>query len=285
MRLPLTIISGYLGAGKTTLINRLLAEDHGLNLMVVVNDFGAINIDAALIEEAGGDQIALTNGCVCCTMGEDLAFTLYGISNRVERPDHLIVEASGIADPAAIADAARGVDGICYGGIVSLVDATNIDDLLNDPLVAPQVSQQITAADLVVISKACTASDALSDQLVSLGARTPIEMPESGLADLLLGVVALPKGTMPAKHPAYITWQHSSDRVLDRRALGDKLAERPKGLYRMKGFVVTNGGAYEIHIVGNSVEARRADADRTSLVALAPKGRITPQDIESWWND
>jgi hypothetical protein len=67
--------------------------------------------------------------------------------------------------------------------------------------------------------------------------------------------------------------------------LGDKLAERPKGLYRMKGFVVTNGGAYEIHIVGNSVEARRADADRTSLVALAPKGRITPQDIESWWND
>ncbi|MFT7136469.1 MAG: G3E family GTPase, partial [Akkermansiaceae bacterium] len=71
-RLPLTVISGYLGAGKTTLINRLLAEDHGLKLMVMVNDFGAINIDAELIAEAGEDTMTLTNGCVCCTMGNDL---------------------------------------------------------------------------------------------------------------------------------------------------------------------------------------------------------------------
>ena len=70
--LPLTIISGYLGAGKTSLINRLLAEDHGLNLMVIVNDFGSINIDADLIEVEQNNLIALSNGCVCCTIADDL---------------------------------------------------------------------------------------------------------------------------------------------------------------------------------------------------------------------
>jgi len=71
-RLPLTVIGGYLGAGKTTLINRLLTEDHGLRLMVMVNDFGTINIDADLLESADKDTLRLTNGCVCCTMGGDL---------------------------------------------------------------------------------------------------------------------------------------------------------------------------------------------------------------------
>ena len=72
MTLPLTVIGGYLGAGKTTLINRVLAGDHGLRLMVMVNDFGAINIDAELLASATEDRMELTNGCVCCTMGADL---------------------------------------------------------------------------------------------------------------------------------------------------------------------------------------------------------------------
>ena len=145
MRLPLTILSGYLGAGKTTLINRLLAEDHGLNLMVIVNDFGSVNIDAALIAEATDQTIALTNGCVCCSMEADLFMALNAALDRDPRPDHLIVEASGIADPAAIAAAAIAEPEIGYGGILTLVDALNIDAQLADPELAPQITQQIAA--------------------------------------------------------------------------------------------------------------------------------------------
>ena len=85
-RLPLTVIGGYLGAGKTTLLNRLLSEPHGQKIMVMVNDFGAINIDAALIERADGDTLSLTNGCVCCTMGNDLFMALGDALDRAVKP-------------------------------------------------------------------------------------------------------------------------------------------------------------------------------------------------------
>ena len=88
-RLPVTVLSGYLGSGKTTLINRLLAEDHGLRLMVVVNDFGAVNIDDALITAEEGETLALTNGCVCCSMDQDLQMALRKIVIQADRPDHI----------------------------------------------------------------------------------------------------------------------------------------------------------------------------------------------------
>ncbi|MDP5350234.1 MAG: GTP-binding protein, partial [Paracoccaceae bacterium] len=122
-RLPLTVIGGYLGAGKTTLINRLLREDHGQRVLVMVNDFGAINIDADLLVSADGDTMTLTNGCVCCTMGADLFMAMGDALDRRPRPDHLVIEASGIADPARIATAARAEPDMAYGGIAVVVDA------------------------------------------------------------------------------------------------------------------------------------------------------------------
>ena len=103
-RLPLTVLGGYLGAGKTTLLNRLLSEDHGQRILVMVNDFGAINIDASLIAAASSDTLTLSNGCVCCTMGADLFMAMGDALDRRPRPDHLVIEASGVADPAKIAD-------------------------------------------------------------------------------------------------------------------------------------------------------------------------------------
>ena len=101
---------------------------------------------------------------------------------------------------------------------------------------------------------------------------------------MLFDIVPLPRGTTPAPHPGYVSWQHRSKTVMDRRALGDKLADRPEGLYRMKGFVLTSGGAYELHIVGRHVEARRCDADETLLVALGPEQRVSHAEIEAWWS-
>ncbi|WP_411351911.1 CobW family GTP-binding protein [Leisingera aquaemixtae] len=282
-RLPVTIISGYLGAGKTTLINRLLAEDHGQKLAVIVNDFGAVNIDDALIQDTDGGKIALTNGCVCCTMGDDLAAALREVLNRPEHPDHVVIEASGISDPVAIANSVLNENGLSYGGIVTLVDADNAQTLLNDPLVAPQAEQQIRAADLVIATKCDEISDSLGAALKSAGARIPTVLNGFPVAELLFDVVPLPKGRAVAAHPAYATWQHRSRTVLDRRALGEKLAERPAGIYRMKGFVLTTGGAYELHVVGRHVEAKRCEAEETVLVGLGPADRISRDEIEAWW--
>ncbi len=281
--LPVTILSGYLGAGKTTLINRLLAEDHGLHLMVIVNDFGAINIDTALIDARGEDSVALTNGCVCCTMGPDLSMALTQVLERNPRPDHLIIEASGIADPAAVANAVLAEPDLGYAGIVTLVDAQNIAGLLADDLVAPQVTQQITAADLVMLTKTDVPDPEMIERLTRIGARAPTAVGDAALSNLLFDIVPLPRGRSIAPHPAYASWQHDSDLVLDRAAMGDKLTSRPDGLYRLKGFIRTGDGSYEVHVVGRHVHARRAQADRTSLVALGPADRITRADIQTWW--
>ncbi len=284
MRIPVTIISGYLGAGKTTLVNSLLREEHGLKLSVLVNDFGSINIDAALIKDAEAESIALTNGCVCCSLGDDLARSVNDILTRDLKPDHILIEASGVADPVAIANTLLGDRRLSYAGIVTVVDGTMIHDLLEDELLAPQISQQIRAADLVLLSKLTEApSDDLLASLREHGARTPTRVDDMPLSKMLFDITPLPRDATPVPHPGYVSWQHRSTKVLDRRALGDKLADRPEGLYRMKGFVLTSGGAYELHIVGRHVEARRCDADETLLVALGPEARISREQIESWW--
>lgn len=283
-RLPVTIISGYLGAGKTSLINRILAEPHDLKLAVIVNDFGAVNIDADLIANAEDNTIALSNGCICCTLGEDLSFVLHQILNRPVLPDHLVIEASGISDPIAIANTVMAQSRLNYAGIVTVVDGANVLFLLEDGETAPLVAQQIRAADLALISKCETLDPALATTLKDLGARTPTILNGAPVSDLLFDVVPLPKGRTVAVHPAYATWHHKSDTVLDRRALGEKLANRPEGIYRMKGYVMTTGGAYQLHIVGRHVEARHCDAEETLLVALGPAARISPDQIEAWWN-
>jgi len=283
-RLPLTVIGGYLGAGKTTLINRLLAEDHGLRLLVLVNDFGAINIDAALIAAEGGDTLQLTNGCVCCTMGADLFIALGRALDRRPRPDHLLIEASGIADPASIANAAKAEPELSYAGIVTMVDALNAPALLADRQIAPQIEQQIRVADLLLVTKDAAPDPALTDRLRCIGGRSPLPLPPAGpLAPLLFGLLPKPQWSAIVPHPAYVRWMHDSDRVIPRTRLDALLAARPEGLYRLKGFVLSDAGPLEVQAVGRHAEIRPGCTERTTLVGLGPAGRITPEEIEAWW--
>src|SRR5271155_2402779 len=100
---PIAILTGFLGAGKTTLLNRILNGDHGLRVAVLVNDFGAINIDAELVVGVRDDVVSLSNGCVCCTIRDDLVDTVIATIDRPEAPEYILLEASGVADPSGIA--------------------------------------------------------------------------------------------------------------------------------------------------------------------------------------
>ena len=95
-KIPVTIVGGYLGSGKTTLINSVISEDHGLKLALLINDFGDINIDASLIESQDGDVLSLSNGCVCCTLTDDFSQTMEQIKNSADSFDRVIIEMSGI---------------------------------------------------------------------------------------------------------------------------------------------------------------------------------------------
>lgn len=151
--LPVTVISGYLGSGKTSLINHILRHAEGRRIMVMVNDFGALNIDADLLESAEEDTLTLSNGCICCTMGTELLYALSDALDRRPRPDFLVIEASGVADPQKIAAAAHAEPEMRYCGVVVTVDAANIGALLADHRIGHQVAGQLEGADLALITK------------------------------------------------------------------------------------------------------------------------------------
>ena len=164
---PLTVISGFLGAGKTTLLNRILREPDGVRYAVLVNDFGELNVDAALVESHSGETIALANGCVCCSIGDSLVDALVDLMARPTTPDHILIEASGVADPRRIADIAVIDPALLRDGIVVLADAVEVQRLAGDRLVGDTVLRQLAAADLVVVNKTDRCEEA---QLAALDA-------------------------------------------------------------------------------------------------------------------
>lgn len=286
-RLPMTVVAGYLGAGKTTLINRLLAGDHGLRLMVLVNDFGAINIDERLLASRREDTIALTNGCVCCTMGADLFMALADVLDREPRPDHLIVEASGVSDPTRIANAAAAEPDMRPAGIVTVVDGTGFEGLSQDALIGPQVRQQVTCADLVIVSK-----QAPSGALASVRSLTPAPvMTDLNAARLLDLVVDDPhpftaENTAP-KHPSYVSWSTQQATGIDPTDMRHALERRPADLFRIKGIIgAPNGRFWAVQVVGRQIDiSPLSDPQETGLVAIGLADRIDRDRIETWWQE
>lgn len=150
-RIPVFVIGGYLGAGKTTFINEcLLGGLH--NAAIIVNDFGEINIDASIISAHHGDTLELTNGCVCCSIGTSLADTLFTILDRPQLPDLILIEASGVADPASVA-AFTHLQGLVLAGILVMVDAVNALDTSRNALLSATFERQIRAAHIVALTK------------------------------------------------------------------------------------------------------------------------------------
>ena len=150
---PFTVIGGFLGAGKTTLVNRILSAANGTRYAVLVNDFGQINVDADLIASHDGQTMALTNGCICCAMADSFVQTMLTLMQAPEAFDHVIVEASGVAQPGKIMDFARLDPLLDPDAVVTLIDTETLTDRLADPLIAESVAGQIRSADILVLTK------------------------------------------------------------------------------------------------------------------------------------
>jgi G3E family GTPase len=153
---PVTILTGFLGAGKTTLLNHILNGDHGLRVGVLVNDFGAINIDAELVAGVEQNAIRLTNGCVCCEIRDDLVDSLEQLLTREEAIDYVILESSGIADPEGIVMTFLNprYEGLLWlDSVTCVIDAVGIFADGDNTRLNMLKLRQIGFADLVVLNK------------------------------------------------------------------------------------------------------------------------------------
>jgi G3E family GTPase len=146
-----TIITGFLGSGKTTLLNRILHADHGLRVAVLVNDFGAINIDTQLVVGVEEDTISLANGCICCTIRGDLLKATVDLLQRPQPPEYILVETSGVSDPLEVALTFRAIQRVQIDSILTVMDAEQILSL--DQRYAALAIYQVGMADIIILNK------------------------------------------------------------------------------------------------------------------------------------
>lgn len=265
--IPLTVIGGFLGAGKTTLLNYLLRVQHGERVLVMVNDFGSINIDAELVDQGQKDHpgiVRLQNGCVCCSIGGDLMQAFLQVMSLHERPDRIIVEASGVADPIRIGQIGRISGGLSDEGVITLVDASAVRTLAADKYVGDIVRQQILSADIVLLNKLDLVNDAEISEtrawLRDLAPRTRLVSCTHGEVDAasILGMDTRKIAPDTVGNPVAVAGLrrastrhtdafHSSTLAttqrFDRRRIEHALDTLPRTVLRGKGFVELEGKA------------------------------------------
>jgi len=268
-RIPFTVLGGFLGAGKTTLLNRLLTEANGRRWGVLVNDFGALNIDAELVASRDARTMKLSNGCVCCQIGGDLADGLAQLLTADEPPDAIVVEASGVADPGRIAQVARFDAQLRPEGVIVLVDASRLAEEAADPLLTDTLARQVRAADLLLLNHAdradamaLAAAERLLDTWAPATPRcltrqaelpAPWQLALSGPVDAdtpealrALAACNEPRpvdealATDPEHGQVFETWSWLQARPLSADALRALLKCMPPGVMRLKGHVKTD---------------------------------------------
>lgn len=315
-RIPLTVIGGFLGAGKTTLLNRILGDASGLRIAVLINDFGSINIDAALVRGADADTISLANGCVCCQIGDDLTDALLRVTSRHPRPDWIVIEASGVSDPWRIAQVGLVDPLLTLDGVVVLVDATCVQAQAADSRLTDAIERQLRAADLLVLNKTDGLSarecEALERWLPSRGGDAPVfrarhaDVPMAALTGLAMPGIdhgasraegcaghgshahdhAAASRCEPADHGGqFESWLFDdADAVFDVDALRRWLKAMPDGVLRAKGCLRAGGDAMvELQFAGRRGSLRRLPPGYAgnALVAIGLHGALPVDALAS----
>lgn len=290
--IPVTVIGGFLGAGKTTLVNHILRGGHGLKVAVLVNDFGAVNIDAALIASAEGGLYSLSNGCICCGLNQGLVEQLEELLASQAGIDHIVIEASGAADPSRIMDTvryARFSGRLRADAVVTVVDAAGFEGAV---AAAPGLAQaQIGAADLLVLNKADLAGRETLDAWRARWTFADTRIVETTQARVPFGIlfagevsprgIASPFAAEPVhEQAASAVWRHNG--LVDLKCLAKSLAGLPSAVCRAKGFVRSRDGRhFSVHLVGTRLTLEPMAAapeglEAPNLVVLIGFGRHLP---------
>ncbi|MER6619701.1 GTP-binding protein [Streptomyces sp. NPDC000931] len=271
-QIPVVVLAGFLGSGKTTLLNHLLHRSGGSRIGAVVNDFGAVEIDAMAVAGALGDStVSLGNGCLCCAVdGSELDVYLERLARPSAGIDVIVIEASGLAEPQELVRMVLASEhpGLVYGGLVEVVDAAEFDATRARH---PEIDRHLALADLVVVNKVDRVTDAsrVLALVRSLVDRAAVVPATHGRVDPEFLFDCRPSEERVGQlsfddlhradhsehlHAAYDSVSFVSGRPLDPRRLIRFLDGRPEGLYRIKGYVDFGpydvGNRYAVHAVG-----------------------------------
>jgi len=293
---PVTILSGFLGAGKTTVLKRLLTDPHGLRISAIVNDFGAINLDAEDIEKVHDDVIELSNGCSCCQVGGDLSKSLSKVAAADTAPDHIVVEASGVSEPFSLGVIASMCPETRAEGVVTLVDAKAFDVYRSELLEDEIFRRQIEVAHVLVLSKTdLLPGDRIPELVKTLQTNAPGRMVlDSSRPDLnrliLQGADKLGARLEPNQiHHDVHRFETSSVLVhepVSKDALEERLKGIPDGLLRLKGRLpAAGGGALDVQCVDRRFTVNREDDPIREGFLVAIGKREGGDDWQQWTAD
>lgn len=299
--IPVTIVGGYLGSGKTTLINHLLRSSVNTRLAILVNDFGELPIDADLIEAEEDDIINLSGGCVCCSYGDDLSAALITLQKMSPAPDHIVIEASGVALPGAIGNSLTLHRHLLLQSTVVIADALAINTQAQDKYIADTIERQLTDADLIILNKidlvyretASATKGWLSSKyrearlITATNSQVPIEILLHNAPDSDSGIQTQGSGTIAAnnqRHDPTIfqTVEIKLGARTDIAALAKKLSEKECALVRAKGFATDLDGLIKtIQVVGRcwSVTTAPTGVD-TGIVCIGRANEFSEHSIK-----
>jgi G3E family GTPase len=288
------VLGGYLGSGKTTLVNEVLAGAGGARIVVVVNDFGAINVDADLVRRRSADTLDLANGCVCCSLADGMAAVMARIRAMKPPPELVLVEVSGVGNPAAVSAWARH-PGFRPGGVVVCADAETVQARVRDRWVADTVTGQLEAADVLLLTKLDLVPPARGTEVREwLADRVPGVPILTDRGSVVEQMEALPPGGAPRRaapeghgdHP-HRRWAVSVAGPVDLERVRAFLATVPESLVRAKGVLETlqsPGRRTVVQLAGRRLEITddgpAAEGHVSSLVLIAA-GDDAGRDLEA----
>lgn len=293
--IPATVLTGFLGAGKTTLLRSLLEEPGGVRFGVLVNDFGAVNIDAALVASTDGDHIALSNGCVCCSIRDDLLEAVRRLVDVTPPLDRLLIEASGVSRPLPIVDALAEAPRLRVDGVFCLVDAEGFEAL--DYADTELAMDQAFGADVALINKADLVDSATVARIeATLRAAMPrlrcVPTVQAAAPRALLFEPEVARRTDPTAcaHLDHGRHDHDHDHAAGfvsgtLRAVGPigeaafraAMSALPDGLLRAKGILDIDGARGVFQLVGKRRSLGIEDAappEESLIVVIARAGRL-----------
>ena len=247
MELSVLLITGFLGTGKTTLMRRLVAANQGVRLAAIVNDLANLNVDAALVSEAGKGQgietISLANGCICCSQSGSIARALAKIQGWDTPPERVLIEASGVADPSALTTVVGGMAGIRLEAVIAIVDAAAQGRNEGQKL----IDRGVRAADLVLVNKtdlvSPEAAASLERKLITLAPKAAVlrtidcAIPIGLILDLPSRDKSRPPTNLALEDERFVGIELLQSKPLPRRDIEAMIAKAPAGIFRVKGAV------------------------------------------------